>query len=267
MRSIAEMAVLNGRAAVVTGGGGHIGWTATETLAELGANVAVWDLDPRHRQADAEALSERYGVSIECIAVDITDAGQVDGALGATEQAVGRVDILVQSAALVGSSSLEGWTTPFAQQSVETWRQAMEVNLTSAFMVTQALEPQMGVSGNGSVINISSIYGLIGPDMRLYEGTEMGNPAAYAAGKGGLLQLTRWMATALAPAIRVNAISPGGIWRNQPDSFVSAYAERTPLGRMGTEEDIKGAIAYLAGDLSKYVTGQNIVVDGGFTAW
>ena len=95
----------------------------------------------------------------------------------------------------------------------------------------------------------------------------MGNPAAYAAGKGGLLQLTRWMATALAPAIRVNAISPGGIWRNQPDSFVSAYAERTPLGRMGTEEDIKGAIAYLAGDLSKYVTGQNIVVDGGFTAW
>jgi NAD(P)-dependent dehydrogenase (short-subunit alcohol dehydrogenase family) len=267
MRTIADMSTLSGRAAVVTGGGGHIGWAVAETLAELGADVAVWDLEPELRQADAEVLSDRYGVVVQCERVDITDAEQIDRAALATQQAFGRVDILVQSAALVGSSALRGWTTPFAQQSIETWRKALDVNLTGAFMVAQALEPQLRSSGNGSVINIGSIYGLIGPDMRLYEGTEMGSPAAYAAAKGGLLQLTRWMATVLAPEIRVNAISPGGIWRDQPDSFASAYTARTPIGRMGMEEDIKGAIAYLAGDLSAYVTGQNIVVDGGITSW
>jgi len=95
----------------------------------------------------------------------------------------------------------------------------------------------------------------------------MGNPAAYAASKGGLLQLTRWLATVLAPDIRVNAISPGGIWHNQPESFLEKYVMLTPLRRMATEEDLKGAIAYLAGDLSTYVTGHNLIVDGGWTSW
>ena len=103
--------------------------------------------------------------------------------------------------------------------------------------------------------------------MRLYEGTVMGNPAAYGASKGGLLQLTRWLATVMAPAVRVNAITPGGVWRNQPEPFRTRYEERTPLRRMATEEDLKGAIAYLASDLSSYVTGHNLVVDGGWTTW
>jgi len=103
--------------------------------------------------------------------------------------------------------------------------------------------------------------------MRLYEGTAMGNPAAYAASKGGLLQLTRWLATTLAPAIRVNAVTPGGIFRDTPDAFHSRYVERTPLKRMATEEDLKGAFAFLASNQSQYVTGQNLIVDGGWTAW
>ena len=122
-------------------------------------------------------------------------------------------------------------------------------------------------SGSGSIINIASIYGINGPDFSLYEDTEMGNPAAYAASKGGLIQLTRWLSTSLAPKIRVNAVSPGGIFRNQPKNFVERYENKTPLGRMANEEDLKGIIAYLSSDLSSYVTGQNIVIDGGWTVW
>ena len=118
-----------------------------------------------------------------------------------------------------------------------------------------------------SIINIASIYGMYGPDWRLYEGTSMGNPAAYGASKGGLIQLTRWLATTIAPSVRVNAISPGGVFRNQPEAFVQRYEAKTPLGRMATEDDFIGIIAFLASDLSKYVTGQNHLVDGGWGIW
>src|SRR5437870_1912890 len=114
---------------------------------------------------------------------------------------------------------------------------------------------------------IGSIYGVVGPDLALYEGTPLGNPAAYAASKGGLLQFTRWLATSLAPRVRVNMLSPGGVERGQAEQFRTRYVAKTPLARMATEEDFKGAVAYLASDLSAYVTGQNLIVDGGWTTW
>ena len=116
-------------------------------------------------------------------------------------------------------------------------------------------------------MNIGSIYSLLGPDMKIYSGTSMGNPAAYGASKGGLLQLTRYLATTLAPDVRVNMITPGGVFRAQPTAFVDRYEANVPLGRMAAEEDLKGAVAYLASDLSAYVTGQNLVVDGGWSVW
>jgi NAD(P)-dependent dehydrogenase (short-subunit alcohol dehydrogenase family) len=119
----------------------------------------------------------------------------------------------------------------------------------------------------GSIINIGSIYGSVGPNNALYTGTKMGNPAAYNATKGGLVQLTRYLATAMAPRVRVNCMSPGGVARGQPSAFIERYVALTPLGRMATEEDFKGAIAFLASRASGYMTGQNILVDGGFTAW
>ena len=109
--------------------------------------------------------------------------------------------------------------------------------------------------------------GVVGPNMDPFAGTEMGNSTAYAASKGGLIRLTRWLATVLAPRVRENALTPGGIWRNQPGLFVERYTKLTPLGRMGAEEDLKGAVAYLASDLSAYVTGHNLIVDGGCTIW
>lgn len=183
------------------------------------------------------------------------------------EEAVGGLDIIVHCAAFVGTTQMDGWAVPFAEQTTEAWDAAMDVNISSFFTMVRELRPLLDVSGRASVISVSSIYGMVGPDMRLYEGLDMANPAAYAASKGGLIQLTRYLATVLAPRIRVNAISPGGLSRNQPDTFQQRYIDRTPLKRMGTEEDLVGAVGFLASDLSSYVTGINLPVDGGWTAW
>lgn len=258
---------LHGRVALVSGGGGHIGGAICEALAELGACVAVLDSAEDSCSKAAERLQDTFGTESEPLVVDLSNEAETKTAHSKVLARFGRLDILVNCAAFTGDSRLQGWCVPFREQSADAWRKAMEVNLTSAFLLTQSCAPSLEQSGNGSVINILSIYGLVGPDLRIYEGTNMGNPAAYGASKGGLLQLTRWLATIMAPKVRVNAITPGGVWREQPESFRQRYCDRTPLGRMATEADFKGAAAYLASDLSAYVTGQNLVIDGGWTAW
>jgi NAD(P)-dependent dehydrogenase (short-subunit alcohol dehydrogenase family) len=180
---------------------------------------------------------------------------------------MGGIDILVHSAAFVGTTKVPGWAVPFEQQTLTAWDAAIRVNLSSVLVMAQEARSHLASSGHGSIVLIGSIYGMVGPDYSLYDDTPMEMPAAYAASKGGLLQLSRYLATVMAPEIRVNTISAGGIFRDQPDAFVRRYIKRTPLNRMGTEEDLKGAVAFLAGDLSRYVTGSNLVVDGGWTAW
>lgn len=267
MQTVADLLSLSGRRALVTGGAGHVGLAACETLIELGARVAVLDLDAqrcRERVQALDARGEGWAFAVPC---DLRDEPATRRAVrDATAQLEG-LDILVHCAAYVGTTDVAGWAVPFDRQSVPAWEDAIRVNLTAAFVLVQAARDALAARARGSVILISSIYGLVGPDMRLYEGTAMANPAGYAASKGGLLQLTRYLATLLAPHVRVNAISPGGVWRSQPEDFVTRYVARTPLGRMAAEEDLKGAVAYLASDLSAYVTGHNLVVDGGWTAW
>lgn len=267
MRSLADLMSLRGRVALITGAAGHIGTALAEALAELGAEVALWDLQAEKTEAAARQLEIRHGTAALGVAVDLaSDAAVRESCEKTLNWRDGRLDILVHCAAFVGTSSLPGWATDFDNQSVDTWRKAVDVNLTVPFALTQMCAPALRKSGHGSVINVASIYGLVAPQYHLYAGTAMANPAAYAASKGGLLQLTRWLSSTLAPDIRVNAITPGGVERGQPDSFQQKYRAGTPLGRMATEEDFKGAVAYLASDLSAYVTGQNIVVDGGWTA-
>lgn len=267
MKKIHELMNLQGRVALITGGAGHIGRAIADALAEQGAAIAVLDLDPEKTAAAAKGIAEEYGVRTLALPIDLGDEAQLRQVPAQISRELGRLDILIHTAALVGTSKLQGWVVPFREQSVEAWDMALRINLTSSFVLSQACIDLLEASGKGSIINISSIYGLVGPDMSLYGDTGMGNPAAYAASKAGLLQLTKWQSTVLAPKVRVNAITPGGIWRNQKESFVTAYIAKTPMRRMGTEEDIKGAALYLASDLSAYVTGQNIVVDGGWTAW
>lgn len=267
MKSLKELMDLRGRVAVVTGGAGHIGGAMCEALAELGANIAVVDRLPDPCNQFCGQLREKYGVEAKPIVVDLADEIQTRSICPLVLTDFGRVDVLVNCAAFTGDSHLQGWCVPFGEQTADTWRKAIELNLTVPFILSQSCAEALARSGKGSIINVSSIYGMVGPDLRLYEGTNMGNPAAYAASKGGLLQLTRWMATVMAPTVRVNALTPGGVWRGQPDAFHQRYLARTPLSRMAQEDDFKGVAAYLASDASAYVTGQNIVVDGGWTAW
>jgi len=218
--------------------------------------------------AAAKRLSTggRRAVVVEA---DLRDRAAIDRAADQVLAALGGLDIVVHSAAFVGTTAMRGWSAPFGEQTVEAWDAGMRVNLTSAFVVAQEARAALEASGKGAVILVSSIYGLLGSDPAVYEGSGMNadRVLAYSASKGGLLQLMRHLSTLLAPRVRVNAISPGGIERGQPESFRRQYAARTPLKRMGTEEDLKGAVAYLASDLSAYVTGQNLVVDGGWSAW
>lgn len=267
MKRISELMSLKGRVAVITGGAGYIGSAMAEALAELGANIVIVDISLESCSLVCEKISKDYNADTLPLAADLAHEDQIRLIPQHVTDRFNRLDILVSCAAFGGTSKLPGWITPFEDQSIDTWKKAMDVNLTAAFVLTQACTSALRMSGHGSVINIASIYGLMGPDMHLYEGTSMGNPAAYAASKGGLLQLTRWLATVLAPDVRVNAITPGGVSRGQPEDFQAKYIDRTPLKRMAIEEDFKGAVAYLASDLSSYVTGQNIIVDGGWTAW
>lgn len=258
---------LAGRRALVTGATGHLGKVIAESLAELGADLVLVDRPGSAFESVRQQLTESWPVSVECKPVDLESQAERATLIESLLNENGQLDILINNAAFTGTSDLQGWGGRLEAQTVETWRRAVEVNLTAAFHLSQGTMPLLSASGNGCVINVASIYGLLGPDWSLYAGTQMTNPAAYAASKGGLIQLTRWLATSVAPHVRANVVSPGGIARGQPQQFVERYVARTPLGRMATEDDFRGTIAYLASDLSRYVTGQNISVDGGWGAW
>lgn len=265
-RSFAELARLDERVAVVTGGAGCIGQVAAAGLAEQGATVVIVDRDDDAVGAVVAGIEGAGGRALG-LAVDLEDEAEVARVVPWAVERAGRIDVLVQLAALVSAEPLPGWTTGIEAQSTATWRRALEVNLTATFALARDAAPHLRASGRGAIVLVGSTYGIVGPDWRIYDGTDMGNAAGYAASKGGVVQLGRWLATTLAPDVRVNVLTPGGVERGQPATFVRAYEERTPLGRMAVEEDYKGAIVYLASDLSRYVTGHNLVVDGGWTAW
>ncbi len=263
--TLQELSSLDGRVVLIVGGAGHIGRRIAHALAEWGASIAVADIDVDRAHEVASDVRLEHGVDADHFAIDLEDSDEARQLPRRVVERFGRLDVLVHSAALVGTTPLEGWTTPFEQQSVVTWRRALEVNLTSAFVLCQSAAKHLAESGHGSVILVGSIYGTMGSDPSLYEGTDMGRPAGYFASKGGLNQLMRWMATELAPAVRVNTLCPGGVERGQDPEFVTRYQQKTPLKRMATEDDLIGAAAFLASDLSSYVTGQVLLIDGGIS--
>tara|TARA_B100000315_G_scaffold258428_1_gene310479 strand:- start:2174 stop:3007 length:834 start_codon:yes stop_codon:yes gene_type:complete len=267
MRSVVELMDLRDKRALITGGSGHIGSVVAQTLIDLGATISILDLDIRACKKQAQLFNRVRAESAYPFSCDLRDERRTRLVVNKVIEKMGGLDILVHCAAYVGTTQAPGWAVPFEEQTVGAWEDATRVNLTSVFVMIQEAKKALSESGSGSVILFSSIYGFVGPDFRLYDGTEMANPVGGAVSKGGLIQLTRYFATMLAPRIRVNAISSGGVRRNQPKVFQERYVARTPLGRMAVEEDMKGAVAYLASDLSAYVTGHNLVVDGGWTAW
>ena len=253
---------LRGRKILVTGAAGHLGRALCEYFVSDGATVFAVDLNEKGLASLELELKPTEG-SFFAFAADLSDEEQRAGLVAQVASQTESLDGAVFAAAFVGTSDLEGWAVDFADQSIATWRKALELNLTAPFHLTQLLEPLL-TKGNGpSIVNIGSIYGSIGPDWSLYEGLDMSNPAAYAASKGGLVQLTRWLASTLAPGIRVNLVSPGGIARDQPEKFVERYAAKVPIGRMAAEGEVTPAIAFLLSDAARYITGETLVIDGG----
>jgi len=257
---------MNSRVAAITGGAGQIGRTLGHALAQVGCDVCLLDIGGERAAEEAARLQDEFGIRASAFCVDLTDEKSVEAAAQHVRQHHGRLDVLINNAAYA-TLTLPRDGKAIGQQTLEQWQPNIDVCLLGTFLATRAFVPQLRPSKHGVIINIASIYGVVGPDMRLYDGTDMGNSAWYAAAKGGIVQLTRYFATTLAPEIRVNCIAPGGIWRNQPESFQARYIDRTPLRRMATEEDLCGAVVYFASDLSTFVTGQVLLVDGGWTAW
>lgn len=267
MNTIKELGNLNGRKALITGATGELGKIIADTLGELGADLILIDKPGSDFETLKSELIKRWGVKIESYFCDLEIPDERSNLIFHLVDNNKCLNILINNAAFVGTSDLEGWNVSFGKQTIDTWRRVLEVNLLAAFDLCQGLMPLIKKAEGGNIINIASIHGVYGPDWSLYENTEMNNAAAYAASKGGLIQLTRWLATTVSPDIRVNCISPGGIFRKQNTLFVERYEARTPLKRMAVENDLKGAIAYLSSDLAKYVTGQNLLIDGGWGVW
>ena len=250
---------------VVTGAAGHLGRELCIVLGAAGATVYAIDQNVSGLE-DLQAAGANVTGIIEAIVCDLSEES---GRVALAQELASRtsyLDGVVFAAAFVGTSDIEGWAVDFAHQSLKAWRDALELNLTAPFHLAQLMADLL-VNGNGSsIVNVGSIYGSVGPDWSLYQDQSMSNPAGYGASKGGLLQLTRWLSSTLAPDVRVNCVSPGGILRGQPKDFVDRYVRKTPLGRMATEADIVGAIVFLLSAASAYITGQEIIVDGGLTA-
>lgn len=264
MFNIKKIINLENRFCLITGASGYLGKHICDVLAQLNCNLILIDLDDKKLKKLKNDILKRYKIKVMFYKCDLEDEKQRLNLIDKIKKKYKKLNIFINNAAFVGSSSLKGWSEKFENQSLETWRRAIEVNLTSVFHLTQEFSQIMKNSKGASIINIGSIYGMHAPDFEIYKGTTMNNPAAYSVSKSGLLHLTKWLSTYLAPNIRVNAISPGGIIRKQDKKFIKKYNARTPLKRMAVEEDLLGGIVYLSTDMSKYVTGQILSIDGGW---
>jgi NAD(P)-dependent dehydrogenase (short-subunit alcohol dehydrogenase family) len=249
---------------LITGAAGHLGIEISKKFADQG-----WDLILVDRTLDlleSKEISQAIPVNsiVAKYACDFSDISDRNTVLEKIATQHPRLDSLVNNAGYVGSANIDNWITSFESMSMEVWVEVLEVNLNALVHFCQILLPSLRLGKNPSIINISSVYASMAPDWRMYEGTTMGNPAAYGVSKAGVNQFTRWLATVAGPEIRVNSVAPGGISRNQPAVFQNRYNSKTALGRMAKERDVSEVVFFLADSKSSYVTGQNIRVDGGF---
>lgn len=269
---------LDGRVALVTGGAGLLGREFCKTLAEAGAKIAVLDLNAASRSAAGTADSlTQSGFNSLALSADITQPDSVNAAVDNVLSAFGRLDILVNSAALdpkFDADAMKKGVTPgaFEDYPLADWTAALNVNLTGMFLMTQAcVKPMLAQGKKGSIINICSTYGLNGPDQRIYikDGQRVAyKPVYYTVTKAGVLGFTKYLAAYYAGTeIRVNALTPGGIYNDHEDYFEKNYSAKTIMGRMAKKDEMNGALLFLASDASSYMTGNNVVVDGGWTAW
>jgi len=268
---ISELFSLKGRIAVVTGALGLIGKNHCKALSEAGASVVVCDLDEVKCKKFASSLAENsLGVK-----VDITNKESILNLKDEIIQKFGKVDILVNNAALNDSfenPQVAAEQSMFENYPLELWQKSLDVNVTGMFLCSQIIGAMMAERNVGSIINIASTYGITAPDQSIYKNDEgeqtFYKSASYPVAKCAVIMFTKFLATYWgAKGVRVNTLSPGGVENNQEDFFIRNYSAKTPLGRMAQPTDYKGALVFLASDASNYMTGANLVVDGGWTAW
>jgi NAD(P)-dependent dehydrogenase (short-subunit alcohol dehydrogenase family) len=270
---VVQSFALGGKVAVVTGAAGLLGREHASALAEAGAHVVALDRSADEVRSLATAIARRTGVGALAVGADVRDDADLRRARDEVLGRFGKIDVLVNNAAI--NDAVERRTGPpitFEEYPLAAWRLTLDVNVTGVFLCCQILGAEMARRGYGSIINIASTYGIVAPNQKLYRDAAgvqtMYKSAAYSTSKGAVLSLTRHLAAYWgARGVRVNALSPGGVENGQDEVFVGRYAERTPLARMAKPTDYKGAIVFLASEASSYLTGANIVVDGGFTVW
>jgi NAD(P)-dependent dehydrogenase (short-subunit alcohol dehydrogenase family) len=257
---------LKNKVSLVTGAYGYLGKQICKTLADAGSDIILIDKNSKKKTSMLflQELKKKYKkqkfYSFSCDLASSLERQSLKLKL----KKFNRIDVFINNAGFTGKKSTKGYIEKFEKQNLKMWSECLEVSLTAIFDLTKILLPKLKTSKACSIINISSIYGVYGPDWSIYENTSMANPASYAAAKSGLIQFTKWLSKTVGPKIRVNAISPGGIYRKQPKNFVTRYVKKTSLKRMAKESDFDGIILLLASNASSYITGQNIIVDGGW---
>lgn len=274
MQNVLDKFNLKGNTVLVTGGGGLLGRQFALALAQAGADVMLADL-AYEAAADQAEVIRAEGLSAEALAVDVVDPDSTRAMVEQTLARFGRLDVLINSAALDPKfdpkHQSEQAANAFETYSLEAWRKALDVNLTGMFLASQAAVQPMLAQGKGVIINICSTYGINGPDQRIYirpDGTRSYKPVYYSVTKAGVFGFTRYLAAYYAGKnIRVNALTPGGVYNQHDEVFVKAYSAKTILGRMANIDEMSAAMLFLASDASSYMTGANLIVDGGWTAW
>jgi NAD(P)-dependent dehydrogenase (short-subunit alcohol dehydrogenase family) len=262
---------LTGRVVIVTGGAGMLGREYVAGIVAAGGRAIVADID----RAAARRVAARSDRSI-ALPVDVSDSSSVSRMVRKVLKLCGRIDGLVNNAALdpkFDPQAAGKHSVPFENYPVELWNRSLAVDLTGMFLCAQAVAPAMLAQGSGAIVNVSSTYGLAGPDQRLYQRDDPAaeqafKPVSYAVTKSAAIGLTRYLAAYWGgKGIRVNTLSPGGVFNGHDDEFVRRYAARTPLGRMAARDEYTSALLFLLSDASSYMTGSNLIVDGGWTAW
>ena len=264
---------LKDKVAIVTGGCGLLGREFISGLAQFGADIAFLDVADDSQFYSVQEIGKKFGKKIKGYHCDVSNESQVDLTISKILRDFGQIDILVNNAA-TKSENLSKFFAKVEDYSSTEWRKILDTNLNGMFFASQAVGRYLVRQGNGgSIIQISSIYGVMAPDQRIYEGSHvdgipLSSPAVYSASKAGVIGLSKYLAAYWATSsIRVNTISPGGVKADQGRVFIEKYSSRVPMGRMAEASDIVGAVIYLASNASKYMTGQNLIVDGGLECW
>lgn len=254
---------LEDKTAVVTGGAGLIGRELVGALAEAGAKVIIAEIDHK-RGLELENNLSDDGLNVIFIELDITEETSIKELIDTAEKEFGGIDIWVNCA----YPRTDDWGNKFEDVRYESLKENVDMHMNGYFLCCQKIADYMKKNEGGVIINFGSTYGVVGPRFDIYEGTDMTSPAAYSAIKGGIINLTRYLATYYAKyGIRVNAICPGGVFDGQDERFVKRYSKNTPLGRMAEPEEIAGPVLFLCSDAASYITGEVLMVDGGWTAW